>query len=166
MRTADLDLTEGQVVRIACMSSVDPATVRRMTFSNIAQSSRRLIAGEPRQLCCSCRSTIDGLQTILRSHFLGWRITCPLCGTHLQNIGGRDRPSPFSRYHNAALIGERLLDDEAESGIQNWVSPSEIARLLLMRRVPKPFPDQYEPSGFRVLGVIIPDLDDVLKMRK
>lgn len=75
LRTADLDLTEGQVVRIACMSSVDPATVRRMTFSNIAQSSRRLIASKPRQ-CCSCRSTIDGLQTILRSHFLGWRITC------------------------------------------------------------------------------------------
>jgi hypothetical protein len=33
-----------------------------------------------------------------------------------------------------------------------------------MRRVPKPLPHHYEPSGFRVLGVIIPDLDDVLAM--
>jgi hypothetical protein len=40
------------------------------------------------------------------------------------------------------------------------LSPSEVARLLLTRRVPK---DHYEPSGYRALGVIIPDLDDVLK---
>jgi hypothetical protein len=98
------------------------------------------------------------------SVLLGWRITCPLCGGLLQSIGGRDRPSPFSRYHHAALIGERILDDEAEHGIQNWVSPSEIARLLLIRRVPKSLPDHHEPSRYRVLGVIIPDLDDALKM--
>src|ERR671925_589226 len=54
LRTADLDLTEGQVDRIASMFSVNPVTVRRMTFTNIPQSSRRLIAGEPRQLCSSC----------------------------------------------------------------------------------------------------------------
>ncbi|WP_337182472.1 hypothetical protein [Shinella sp.] len=57
-----------------------------------------------------------------------------------------------------------MLHDEAEHGIQNWVSPSEIARLLLMRRVPKSFPDRCKQSSYRVLGVIIPDLDDVLKM--
>ncbi|MGM4914946.1 TniQ family protein [Rhizobium sp. 768_B6_N1_8] len=164
LRAADLDLNEGQVVRIACMFSIEPTTVRRMTFSNIPQSSRRLIAGEPRQLCCGCRPNIDGSRVILRSQFLGWRITCPLCGGLLQTIGARDRPAPFSRYHHAALTGERILDNEAEHGIKNWVSPSEIARLLLMRRVPKPLPDHYEPSGCRVLGVIIPDLDDVLKM--
>ena len=55
-----------------------------------------------------------------------------------------------------------MLDNEAEHGIQNWVSPSEIARLLLMRRVPKLLPG-YEPSGYRVLGVIIPDLDEVMQ---
>jgi hypothetical protein len=48
--------------------------------------------------------------------------------------------------------------------MQNWVAPSEIAGLLLMRRDPKPFPAHYERSGYRVLGVIIPDLDDVLRM--
>ncbi|CAN7615111.1 hypothetical protein LJR255_004594 [Pararhizobium sp. LjRoot255] len=48
--------------------------------------------------------------------------------------------------------------------MQNWMAPSEIAGLLLMRRVPKPFPAHDEPSGYRVLGVIIPDLDDVLRM--
>ncbi|MEX2697572.1 TniQ family protein [Rhizobium mongolense] len=104
LRAADLDLTEGQVARIACMFPIDPAMVRRMTFSNIAQSSRRLIASEPSQLCCSCRPTIDGSHILVRSQFLGWRITCPLCGGPLQSIGGLDRSSPFSRYHRAGAV--------------------------------------------------------------
>lgn len=162
LRTADLNLTEDQVDRIAAMCSVDPATVRRMTFTNIPQSSRRLIAGEPRQSCSSCPRIVDGSYIILRSQHLGRRITCPLCGGRLQTIDGSDRPSPFSGYHHATLMGEGMLNDEAEHGIQNWLSLSEIARLLLMRRVPKSLPDRYEPSSYRVLGVIIPDLDDVL----
>ncbi|MQX12701.1 TniQ family protein [Sinorhizobium fredii] len=164
LRTSDLDMTESQVARIARMFSADPARVLRMTFSNIARSSRRLIASEPRQLCCSCSPITNELQPVLRSQFLGWRITCPLCGNVIQNTDGGARPSPFSRYHNSALIGEQLLDDEAERGMQNWMAPSEIAGLLLMRRVPKAFPAYYERSGYRVLGVIIPDLDDVLRM--
>ena len=120
LRTADLDLPEDQVDRIASMFSVDPATVRRMTFTNVPQSSRRLIAGEPRQSCSSCLRIVDGSNIILRSQLLGWRITCPLCGGRLQTIGGSDRPSPFSGYHHAALIGEGMLNDEAEHGIQNW----------------------------------------------
>jgi hypothetical protein len=137
--------------------------VRRMTFSNIWQSSRRMIATEPLQSCSTCRQTGDESPVILRSQFLGWRITCPLCGGTLQTIGGRDGPTPFAGYHHAALMGEETLESEAEHGVQNWVSPSEIARLLVMRRVPKSLPG-YEPSGYRVLGVIIPDLDEVMQM--
>jgi hypothetical protein len=98
----------------------------------------------------------------LRSQLLGWRITCPLCGGLFRRARGHDRPSPFDRHHGAALVGERLLDDEAERGVRTWTSPAEIARLLLMRRVPRPIPPRYEPWRFRVLGAIIPDLDDVV----
>lgn len=56
-----------------------------------------------------------------------------------------------------------MLDNEAEHGIQNWVSPCEIARLLLMRRVPSSLLG-YKPSSYRVLGVIIPDLDEVMQI--
>lgn len=163
LRTCDLEITDSQAVRIAHMFSADPTTVLRMTFSNIAQSSRRLIASEPRQFCYTCSPMAGELQPVLRSQFLGWRITCPLCGCLLQSTAGREHSSPFNRYDHAARIGERLLDDEAERYVQTWLSPSEVARLLLMRRVPKPLPDHYEPSGYRALGVIIPDLDDVLK---
>ncbi len=55
-----------------------------------------------------------------------------------------------------------MLANETEHGIRNWVSSSEIACLLLMRRVPKS-PPGHEPSGYRVLGVIIPDLDEVMQ---
>ncbi|WP_457588804.1 hypothetical protein [Ensifer canadensis] len=119
MRKADLELTEDQIDRVASMFSVDPVTVRRMTFTHIPQSSRRLIAGEPRQLCSSCLRIVDRSRIILRSQLLGWRITCPLCGGRLQTISGRDRSSPFGGYHHAALIGEGMLKDEAERGIQN-----------------------------------------------
>lgn len=163
LRAADLNLTEDQVVRIAHLFSIEPDTVRGMTFSNIPQSSRRMIASEPRQTCSTCRRTADGLPVILRSQFFGWRITCPLCGGTLQTTGEREDPAPFGSYHQAALMGEEMLDNEAEHGIQNWVSSIEIARLLLMRRVPKSLPG-YEPAGYRVLGIIIPDLDGVLQM--
>jgi hypothetical protein len=61
-----------------------------------------------------------------------------------------------------ALRGERLLDAEAERGKGTWASPVDIARLLLMRRVPKPPPDEGEFWRFRVLGAIIPELDDLV----
>lgn len=59
----------------------------------------------------------------------------------------------------AALRGEKLLDDEAERGIGTWRSPADIARLLLMRRIPRPIPREHDLWHFRVLGAIIPDLN-------
>lgn len=51
------------------MFSADPATVLRMTFSNITQSSRRLIASEPRQLCCSCSPITNELHPFFVAGF-------------------------------------------------------------------------------------------------
>ncbi len=65
-------------------------------------------------------------------------------------------------HHAAALRAERPLDDDAERDIQTWTSPLEPARLLLMRRVPPPFPHDAELWRSRVPGAIIPDLDDVI----
>ncbi|RVP18863.1 hypothetical protein CN109_24225 [Sinorhizobium meliloti] len=47
--------------------------------------------------------------------------------------------------------------------IRTWTSPPVIARLLLMRRVPRPLPREHEPWRYRLLGAIIPDLDDVVE---
>ncbi|MEM9477728.1 MAG: hypothetical protein AAGA71_20760 [Pseudomonadota bacterium] len=73
-----------------------------------------------------------------------------------------DRGHSFDQYRDTALRGEKLLQDDAECGIQTWTSPLELARLLLMRRVPWPFPCDAELWHYRVLGVVVPDLDDVI----
>ncbi|MDX0445201.1 hypothetical protein GOC53_05555 [Sinorhizobium medicae] len=162
LHAADRSLNDGQILRLAAIFSTEPAVVRRMTFSNVGPSSRRLVAGKPLQSCSACHPGDHEPRPVLRSQLLGWRITCPLCGGLLRHISRHGPPSPFGHYHNAALRGERLLDDEAERGVRTWTSPAEIARLLLMRRVPKPVPRRYEPWRFRVLGAIIPDLDGVV----
>ncbi|PJR12737.1 TniQ family protein [Sinorhizobium meliloti] len=165
LHAADRSLNGDHVIRLAGVFSTEPATVRRMTLSNIVQSSRRLLAGQPLQSCPACHPAKDEARPVRRGQLLGWRFTCPLCGGLLRHTDRHDRPSPFGRYHGAALIGERLLDDEAERGVRTWTSPAEIARLLLMRRVPRPIPRGYEPWRFRVLGAIIPDLDDAIERR-
>jgi hypothetical protein len=162
LRAVDRSLNGDQAIRLAAIFSAEPATVHRMALSNVAQSSRRLIAGRPLQSCSACHPGDHETRPVLRSQLFGWRITCPLCGGLLRHSGRHDRPSPFGRYHGTALIGERLLDDEAERGVRTWTSPAEIARILLMRRVPRPLPRGYEPWRFRVLGAIIPDLDGVV----
>lgn len=162
MRTVDIHLNSDQEIRLANMFAVEPALVYRMTFANVAQSSRRLIAAKPVHRCANCSSADLESAPILRSHLMGWRITCPLCGSWLRAVVGDHVPSPFRQYVGAALQGEKLLDDEAERGIRTWTSPAEIARLLLMRRIPRPIPHEHDLWRFRVLGAIILELDNIL----
>ena len=166
LRAADLHLSSDQEIRLANMFATEPAVVRRMTFANVAQSSHRLLAARPAQYCTNCSPGGGEPAPILRSQLLGWRITCPLCGNQLRDAGGRELPSPFRQYHRAALRGEKLLDDDAERGVETWTSPADIARLLLMRRIPKPIPHEHDLWRFRVLGAIIPDLDHVIAEQK
>ena len=160
---ADLRLTSDQEIRLANAFATEQAVVHRMTLANVAQSSRRLIATRrPTQVCTNCSPGHTEPAPILRSQLLGWRMTCSLCGSQLRDAGGRELPSPFRQYRVAALRGEKLLDDEAERGSETWTSPADIARLLLMRRVPIPIPLEHDLWRFRVLGAIIPDLDHVV----
>ncbi len=166
LRAVDLHLSGDQEIRLARMFATEPAVVRRMTFANVAKSSHRLIAARPTQICTSCSPGHTKPAPILRSQLLGWRITCPLCESQLRDAGGREFPSPFQQYRGAALRGQNLLDDEAERGIRTWTSPADIARLLLMRRVPTPLPREHDLWRFRVLGAVIPDLDHVIAERQ
>jgi hypothetical protein len=162
LRAADLQLTGDQEIRLANMFATEPSATHQMTFANIAQSSHRLISARPTQVCTSCSPGHTEPQPIMRSQLLGWRITCPLCGDQFRDAGRREIPSPFRQYRSAALRGEKLLDDEVERGIGTWTSPAEIARLLLMRRIPRPIPREHDLWRFRVLGTIIPDLDGIV----
>ncbi|WP_299682417.1 TniQ family protein [uncultured Roseobacter sp.] len=162
LHVADRTLSRDQANRLAEMFSTDAKTVLRMTFANVQSSVHRFISKEPLQRCSNCKSGPSDPGPILRSDMQGWRITCPHCCRPFQDIAQGDHSHPFDQYHAAALRGEKLLDDDAERGIQTWTRPLELARLLLMRRVPCPFPRNAELWRYRVLGVVIPDLDDVI----
>ena len=138
LRAADLDLSADQASRLANALSIEPGAVRAMTFTTVNRTSRRLIGAKPLQSCVRCAPAFSDCRPILRSQLLGWRMTCPLCGELLNDPDGLEVASPFLKYRQAALHGERLLDAEAERGKWTWASPVDIARLLLMRRVPKP----------------------------
>lgn len=113
LRAADLNLNDSQVLRLARMLCADPETIRQTTYTNVAESSRCLIAKEPMQPCTTCYPAKTEPRVVIRSQLLGWRITCTLCGGLLQDPMGRDCPSTFGHYHATALIGERLLHNEA-----------------------------------------------------
>lgn len=162
LHITDRTLSRDQAGRLAEMFSMDAKTVRQMTFANLQRTAHRFISKEPIQRCSGCDVGTSDPGPILRSQLQGWRIICPHCGRPFQDLAHCDRGSPFDQYHDAALRGEKLLDDDAERGIQTWTCPLKIARLLLMRRVPWPFPCDAELWRYRVLGVVIPDLDDVL----
>jgi hypothetical protein len=166
LRAANLDLSANQTNRLATMLSVEPRAVRNMTFAKVAGISRRLIGARPLQSCPHCCPIPSGCGAVLRSQLLGWRITCQLCGQFLNEKDGREVDSPFCQYREAALRGERLLDAEGERGTRTWASPVDILRLLLMRRIPRPVPDEDEFWRFRVLGAIVPEFDDLLASQR
>jgi hypothetical protein len=163
LRAIDLRLTDEQASRVAYMFRTEVVNVRRMELSSILPKSRRLIAAKPMQFCANCtrRPNSNGPEPIRRSQLLGWRLTCPQCASPFIDDGKRSIPSPFAAYWTDALDGQRLIDDEAERGDRAWASPTELARLLLMRRDPRTA--HLKCSGsFRLLGVVIPGTDAVV----
>jgi hypothetical protein len=164
LRAVDLALTDEQESRLASMFRMDAANVRRMSLSNILPKSRRLIAAKPMQFCAACarQANSNGPEPVRRGQLLGWRLTCPPCGSPLIDGDNRSTPSPFDDYWTDALDGQRLVDDEAERGVRAWASTTELTRLLLMRRDPQTM--QLNRSGrFRLLGVVVvPETDAIV----
>lgn len=165
LRTIDLSLTNAQANRIAGMFGVSPKLVRSLSFTGAPKVAHRFIAKCPVQRCARCTQTDAGPPPVLRSELQGWRITCPHCGEPYQDKTTSDCTPAFTSYSAAARRGETLLNDHAESGAETWFPPLEIARLLLMRRVPFPPPPGDDLWRYRLLGAIVPDLDAILATR-
>jgi hypothetical protein len=162
LHAADLHLSDEQARHLSKILATEPETLRRMTFANVAQTSRRLIATRPLQCCSNCMSANGEPTPIMRSQLLGWRITCLLCRGPLHDCDDCEVPSPFRHYLGAALRGEKLLDAEAERGVRTWASPIDIARLLLMRRDPRTLRPEKQIGSPRILGVVVPELEAVV----
>lgn len=164
-RAIDLALSKSQANRLAEKFSFGSKAIRKMSFADSPTVAHRFIAKTPLQHCSLCRPTDPGFPPMLRSEMQGWRITCPQCGELYQETAASDCDLNLVPYRIAALCGERLLNDHAERKIETWFSPLEIARLLLMHRVPCPIPREDDFWRYRILGAVIPDLDVLLAKR-
>lgn len=162
LRALDLNLNRGQAAQLSEILSIDPDAILRMAFGNIRKPIQCFISKSPMQHCSNCYLEDSEPAPIRRGQLLGWRITCSLCGGMLRSIGQNDPDNSFTQYFDIALRGEKLLNDDAEHNIYSWTSPLELARLLLMRRIPHPLPRGGDLWRFRVLGAVIPDLDNVM----
>lgn len=162
LRGVDLALSKAQADRIAEMFAVSPKVIRSLSFAQAPSAAHRFIAKTPVQQCACCSQTDIGSPPILRSDLQGWRITSPFCGEAYRDKTSRDCTPAFKSYATAARCGETLMNDHAERGAETWFPPLEIARLLLMRRIPWPPPRDGDLWRYRLLGAIVPDLDAVL----
>ncbi|MEW7009937.1 TniQ family protein [Lentilitoribacter sp. EG35] len=165
LRALDLTLSNDSTSRIAEMFSISSKAVRDMSFAMSPKVAHRFIAKQPVHYCLNCHSKVTE-SAFLRSELQGWRITCPICGRFYPEQLPNDYSSTFAPYHDAALRGEKLLNDHAEHGLETWLPPLEIARLMLMRRIPKPFPSGGDLWQYRLLGAIIPNLDIFITKQK
>ena len=96
LRAADLDLSADQTNRLAGIFSIEPAALRRMTFTKVSRSSRRLISAKTLQSCPHCYPVFLHCRPTLRSQLLGWRITCPLCGELFNDPDGLEARLRFA----------------------------------------------------------------------
>ena len=160
--TIDLSLTRAQATQIAGMFGVSPKDVRDMSFAGAPKVAHRFIAKSPMQRCVRCTQTDVSPSPVLRSELQGWRITCPHCGEPYQDKTISDGDRTLAPCRAAARRGETLLNNHAERGVETWFPPLEIARLLLMRRIPWPPPRDGDLWRYRLLGTIVPDFDAIL----
>jgi hypothetical protein len=158
----DLTQTKAQTNRIAGMFGVTAKLVRGLSFANAPKAAHRFIAKSPIQRCARCNQSGSAPLPVLRSELQGWRITCPLCGELYSDKTPRDCAPVLAPYRAAARHGETLLNNHAERGAETWLPPLEIARLLLMRRIPWPPPRDGDLWRYRLLGTIVPDFDAIL----
>ena len=140
LRAIDLTINKSQANRIGEWFSIGSQAVRKMTFVDCPTDARRFIAKEPIQRCSRCNPNTSRCLPVLRSELQGWRINCPHCELQFQPSTVNNYSSLFATYRAAALRGEKLLHAHAERSKESWFAPLEIARLLLMRRIPWPIP--------------------------
>ncbi|WP_245766428.1 TniB family NTP-binding protein [Sulfitobacter brevis] len=140
----------------------NPKLVRSLSFADAPKAAHQFIAKSPMQRCARCNRSGAGPLPVLRSELQGWRITCPLCGELHSDKTPRDGAPVLAPYRVAARHVETLLDNHAERGAETWLPPLEIARHLLMRRIPWPRPRDGDLWRYRLLNAIVPDFDAIL----
>lgn len=146
LRQTDTNLGPTAAVHIARLFRSQSSTILAMTTSGFPQSAARLVAPRVIQCCIACseQNRLRGAATaVQRSWIEGWRITFPVCRQRQQETregtsAVASTSSPFEDLWVNAVHGEEIIDQSLGGASVGGVSPIDIARLLLIRRCPKP----------------------------
>ncbi len=168
LRQADIRLGPTDAGRIAKLFRAQSSEILAMTTADFPKSAARFLAPRAIQSCTACpeQNTWKGAATaIQRSWTEGWRITCPVCRQRQRgNWEGaspmRRSSSPFEDLWEDALHGERLICEMLNGATAGWASPIDIARLLLVRRCPKPFRHDLSIDHSTILGAVVQGFDE------
>jgi hypothetical protein len=161
IRAIDLDLNDEQAVVLAHSFRSDTETIRRMSFSTTPQSARRMIAAKATQYCPNCVRD-DDVRVTRKFQLQGWRISCPICDELLLDYDNNHITEHQTLCWDEAYKGQALFENEAQGEDKTWAAPSEIAKLLLMRRNPRAVDTGVSTERFRVLGIVCPEFDIVI----
>lgn len=167
---ADTNLGSTSAGHIARLFRSQPSTILAMTTSGFPKSAARFVAPHAIQCCVPCaeQNRWQGAATaVQRSWIEGWRLTCPVCRQRQQEkpkgaSALASTPSQFEHLWVDAIHGERLIDEFLRGAYVDWVSPIDIARLLLIRRRPKPFRHQASIRHSTILGAVVPGFDELV----
>ena len=161
-------LTAGAARTLATVMRRSPMEIASMTHQQQEDRLAPMIArGETAQACSECqqRHRRDNRPTVvLKSWSQGWRITCPVCGSRLQDANrGEVRPpsDAFEHVWEEARSGEELLTNIEHLAADRAAFVLALLQLLLLRRSRARSDSQRQIDRGRVLDVIVPGFDDV-----
>jgi hypothetical protein len=162
IHAADHHLTKCQARSIAAAFRTSPQAVLDMTFTTVPKVARPLISARPVHSCRICAKSDGAAEVVTRDQLQGWRITCRTCSGRLEDL---KKPAAISTSERhaiaAALVGQEVIDAEAQLRKRFWMSPALVARLLLARRIVRRPPEHGDYRRARILGIIIPEFDRI-----
>ena len=173
LRSLDLTLTAYDRCQLACALRSDQRIIRRMTQSCGRSCPDALIATDrPMQVCKRCRGRHQAKPETrgarLRSWMEGWRLTCPLCGTSLEDsrplnlIMRADPADPLLvGLAESAAEGERIMGQ----AVHRERAGRPFVNLMRSLLLPRARPQQGSPAADipRLLELVVPGFDDFLR---
>ena len=171
VRDLDLKLTRRDVGTLAEVLRCSPHLIRNMTQTHGGRVRSRLVAiTRPLQICLPCSRRHDANPVTrgarLRSWMEGWRVSCPICGTTLEDfrlytrLFRADPADPLLvSIEGSARDGEQIMD-RAFRRRGAGSAHAVLMRSLLLPQVPRPRMAAATALVPRVLELVVPGAED------
>jgi TniQ len=174
VRHLDLHLVSGDQQRLGEIFRCGASIIRKMTQSrNGRQTEGPIATVRPMQVCRRCvrhhqsEDITHGAR--LRSWMEGWRVSCPVCETRLEDARPMDllirvdASDPLLvRTAGRARLGEMLIDNGVRKAGRCGASLVELMRILMLPRAAGPRNRGLQTVVPRLIEVVVPGFDQYL----